>query len=120
MANENYARELLELFTLGVNNGYDQNDITGDVPLLDRLVGAEVAVGGRLQSSGPGTAGVSEHQCRGLGLQVQTSDHNTTAKSIFPGKTVPARFGPPWAGRSYQITIAATTQRRHQQHSGRL
>ncbi len=26
--NENYARELLELFTLGVNNGYTQQDIT--------------------------------------------------------------------------------------------
>ncbi|HEU0040391.1 MAG TPA: DUF1800 family protein, partial [Verrucomicrobiae bacterium] len=27
VANENYARELLELFTCGVDNGYDQNDI---------------------------------------------------------------------------------------------
>src|SRR5207249_8393325 len=28
IANENYARELMELFCLGVDNGYDQNDIT--------------------------------------------------------------------------------------------
>ncbi|MGZ8920557.1 MAG: DUF1800 family protein, partial [Limisphaerales bacterium] len=28
IANENYAREILELFTFGVDNGYDQNDIT--------------------------------------------------------------------------------------------
>src|SRR5207249_1907534 len=28
VANENYARELMELFTMGVDNGYDQNDIT--------------------------------------------------------------------------------------------
>jgi uncharacterized protein (DUF1800 family) len=27
IANENYARELLELFTFGVDNGYDQRDI---------------------------------------------------------------------------------------------
>ena len=27
IANENYAREILELFTMGVDNGYDQNDI---------------------------------------------------------------------------------------------
>src|SRR5262249_1385732 len=27
IANENYARELFELFTLGVDNGYDQTDI---------------------------------------------------------------------------------------------
>jgi uncharacterized protein (DUF1800 family) len=28
IANENYARELMELFTMGVDNGYDQADIT--------------------------------------------------------------------------------------------
>src|SRR5262249_48639548 len=28
IANENYARELLELFNMGVDNGYDQTDIT--------------------------------------------------------------------------------------------
>src|SRR5439155_23714029 len=27
IANENYGRELFELFTMGVDNGYDQNDI---------------------------------------------------------------------------------------------
>src|SRR4030095_11646903 len=27
IANENYARELFELFTMGVDNGYEQNDI---------------------------------------------------------------------------------------------
>ena len=27
IANENYARELFELFCMGVDNGYDQNDI---------------------------------------------------------------------------------------------
>ncbi|MBK8373152.1 MAG: DUF1800 family protein [Saprospiraceae bacterium] len=25
--NENYARELMELFTMGENNGYTQNDV---------------------------------------------------------------------------------------------
>ena len=43
-------------------------------------------------------------------FKYKTNDHNITAKSIFPAKTVPARFGPPWAGSGYQITIAATTQ----------
>src|SRR5712692_8404511 len=28
IANENYARELMELFTMGVDNGYDQTDVT--------------------------------------------------------------------------------------------
>ena len=37
-ANENYARELMELFTMGVDNGYDQKDIEEMSP-LDRLAG---------------------------------------------------------------------------------
>jgi len=32
--NENYARELYELFTLGVNNGYDQDDINNTAHAL--------------------------------------------------------------------------------------
>src|SRR5204863_3453194 len=31
--------------------------------------------------------------------------HGTNRGSIFPGKTIPARFGPPWAGTSYQLHI---------------
>ena len=41
--NENFARELMELFTLGVDNGYDEDDIkeiakafTGYTPDPDR------------------------------------------------------------------------------------
>ncbi|MDB6026778.1 MAG: hypothetical protein JWM68_3001, partial [Verrucomicrobiales bacterium] len=34
------------------------------------------------------------------------SDHqNASNQVIFPGKTVPARFGSPWAGNSYQLNI---------------
>ncbi len=37
--NENYARELYELFTLGVNNGYTQTDITETARALTGYVG---------------------------------------------------------------------------------
>jgi uncharacterized protein (DUF1800 family) len=32
IANENYAREIMELYTMGVDNGYDQGDITALSP----------------------------------------------------------------------------------------
>jgi hypothetical protein len=31
--------------------------------------------------------------------------HNTSSKTICGGKTVPARFGPPWAGQPYQLVL---------------
>jgi len=32
VANENWSREIMELFSMGVDNGYDQNDITQMAP----------------------------------------------------------------------------------------
>src|SRR5438034_10942175 len=40
-------------------------------------------------------------------FQYRQANHNTSSKTIFPGKTVPARFGPPYAGRNYQLTLPA-------------
>src|SRR6185503_10981412 len=37
----------------------------------------------------------------------QTNRHNNSSKTIFPGKTVPTRFGPPWAGRNYELVLPA-------------
>lgn len=106
VANENYARELMELFTMGVNNGYDQNDIV----LMSRCW-----TGWYVQQVDPTNA--SNPFAPGLGGDVRTNNgvwalsfqptfHYTTgSKLIFPAKTVPARFGPPWAGNPYQIGI---------------
>src|SRR5438034_10177981 len=38
-------------------------------------------------------------------FQYRQANHNTSLKTIFPGKTVPARFGPPYAGRNYQLSL---------------
>src|SRR5207249_1233134 len=38
-------------------------------------------------------------------FKYRTNWHNNTTKTVFPNKTVPARFGPPYAGRSYQLIL---------------
>ena len=112
IANENYARELLELFTFGVDNGYDQNDIV----VLSRVwTGWSVDYLPIGQVDNPFAArttnrisGVTSNftdvtNLVGVwGFKYNPVDHNTGGKIIFPGKTVPARFGQPWAGRPYE------------------
>ena len=120
VANENYARELLELFTFGVDNGYDQTDIT----VLSRAwsgwtvnkVDSTNAFNpfAPLITRGTNTVGVWAFTYASL-------NHNTSIKNIFfnlsyvtngttvttnySPKTVPARFGPPWAGRDYSLVL---------------
>ncbi|MCU0789189.1 MAG: DUF1800 domain-containing protein, partial [Verrucomicrobia bacterium] len=36
----------------------------------------------------------------------QSGFHNNSNKTVFAGKTVPARFGPPWAGQNYQLVLS--------------
>jgi uncharacterized protein (DUF1800 family) len=119
IANENYARELLELFTFGVDNGYDQNDITvmsrawtgWSVNILDYTnefnpfaLRTTIVLPGVTNNFGSvsNLAGV-------WSFQYKQATHNTGSKTIFPNKTVPARFGPPYAGRSYQLALPSRT-----------
>jgi uncharacterized protein (DUF1800 family) len=113
IANENYARELFELFCNGVDNGYDQNDIvamsrawTGwSVDILDpqnefnphapRSTTYRVLNGNTSRSN---LVGVWTFRYR-------PERHGTNREPIFPGKTIPARFGSPWAGAGYQLNI---------------
>lgn len=115
IANENYARELLELFTFGVDNGYDQNDIvetskawTGwSVNIVDRDKEFNPFVG-RTVLRKPGATNSEVRNLDGVWtFNYKLANHNNSAKVIFPGKTVPARFGAPWAGRSYQLNLPA-------------
>jgi len=113
IANENYARELLELFTFGVDNGYDQNDIiimsrawTGwsvevvDTPNADNPFAPASA------TYYPNTNSSSKANVIGtLAFNFKAGNHGTNRGALFPAKTVPARFGPPWAGNSYQLNI---------------
>lgn len=114
VANENYARELLELFTFGVDNGYDQNDIveiskawTGwRVELMD-ATNEFNPLAPRLAELNPN---VNITNLSGVWAFKYRSDrHYNGAKTVFPGKVVPDRFGAPYAGRPYELDIPART-----------
>ncbi|MBL9176046.1 MAG: DUF1800 family protein [Verrucomicrobiales bacterium] len=131
VANENYARELCELFCFGVDNGYSQKDI-------EEI--SRAWTGWRLELVDPGDefnpfAARSTHyldpNVTGSGLNANTNvvgvwafkyrtdRHNNRSKNIFfewnaagqrgEARRVPARYGPPWAGRPYGLTLAART-----------
>ncbi len=129
VANENYARELCELFCFGVDNGYDQQDIveiskvwTGwrlelldDAnefnPLAERSTNyVNPALTGSALNSNTNVVGV-------WGFKYRTDRHNNAAKHLFHewdangnrlgSKKVPGRFGPPWAGRDYSLSLPA-------------
>lgn len=115
VANENYARELLELFTMGVDNGYDQNDIvlmsrtwTGwSVEIVD-AVNANNPFAAQSVTLVPGANSTSRASTVGTwAFNFKSVNHGTNRGAIFGGKVVPARFGPPWAGMSYQIALPA-------------
>lgn len=107
-ANENYSRELYELFTFGVDNGYDQTDIEET---------SRAWTGWRVDKLPPSQAGnpfadrvANRDTDPGVWtLRYRTDRHDNTAKTIFKGKTVDARFGAPHAGTSYELKLPART-----------
>ena len=113
VANENYAREVLELFTFGVDNGYDQNDIvvmsrawTGwSVEFVD-TANANNPFAAASSTLYPGYNFTSKTNTIGTwAFNFKPANYGTNRGPIFAGKTVPARFGPPWAGASSQLTL---------------
>ena len=136
IANENYARELCELFAFGVDNGYDQGDIvqisrawTGwTVDLLDtNRVDNPFSVRSTNFINGSLTNATERNSLTNLygqwSFRFRAERHDPRVKWAFyeksadgtiltnSPKTVPARFGPPWAGRSYglRLTNGSTT-----------
>jgi len=103
-ANENYSRELMELFTLGVDNGYDQGDIVEMARAWTGWRADKLPLG---QENNPyATPGVDRNSYDGYWtLRFRTNRHDYTSKSIFAGKTIDSRFGPPRAGQSYQLYL---------------
>ena len=140
VANENYAREILELFCMGVDNGYDQNDIivlsrawTGwSVDIVDP---ENIANPFALQTTRvgfyPGVGSSAVSNLVGVwAFNFKQGSHGTNRAPIFSvwdpagsatnprplgggnypyaggqSKTVPARFGAPWAGTPYRLVI---------------
>ena len=114
IANENYARELLELFTFGVDNGYDQNDITElsrvwtgwSIRLVDPTNEFNpFAPQSRTLLPGMTNLARTDNLDGIWAFAYKPESHNTAQKVLFPGKVVPARFGAPYAGRNYEYRV---------------
>lgn len=131
VANENYARELCELFCFGVDNGYDQNDI---VQISRAWTGWRIDLltpENEFTPLAPRSTNYLDPSVVGSGLNANTNvlgvwgfryipdRHYAAAKYIFYNwdsngnrldpKKVPERFGPPWAGREYGKYLPART-----------
>jgi uncharacterized protein (DUF1800 family) len=136
IANENYAREICELFAFGVDNGYDQGDIvqisrawTGwTVELLDTNQVSNPFASRSTHYINPGLTNASQlNSVTNLigewSFRYRADRHDPRIKWAFYAKAadgsiltnspkrIPARFGPPWAGRTYGLRLAngATT-----------
>lgn len=121
VANENYARELLELFTVGVDNGYTQADITAmsrswtgwTLQIVEptntfnpfalrttNLLASSIAVGATNTGTVSNLAGV-------WAFNFVSSSHDTTkSKVLFTNAFVPARFGAPYTTKTYSTNVA--------------
>ncbi|MEP6664369.1 MAG: DUF1800 family protein [Verrucomicrobiota bacterium] len=133
IANENYARELLELFTFGVDNGYAQDDIvamsrcwtgwTVQIVSTDNasnpfavrttnLLASSIAVNATNVNTVSNLAGV-------WAFNYNTNSHDTTrTKGLFTNYFIPARFGAPYTTKTYgtnsvpgKYTFGIPTQR---------
>lgn len=109
--NENYSRELLELFTMGVDNGYDQSDITNMAPAWTGWTMDIVLPGNAANPFAPRSnvriapASLNPGAITNLlgvwALNFKPNNHAAGAKTIFGGKSVPARFGAPYTTKLY-------------------
>ena len=134
IANENYGRELLELFCMGVDNGYDQLDITAvsrawtgwSVDIVDpSQVNNPFAPQSRTYGfyPGNGTSGISNivgvwsfvyrsanHGTNRAPILSEWAASASRTNLVWTGpKRYASRVGAPWAGQSYQIVIPART-----------
>ncbi|HRI13455.1 MAG TPA: DUF1800 family protein [Verrucomicrobiota bacterium] len=129
IANENYARELCELFCFGVDNGYDQHDIVQISRAWSgwrlELLAAEDEFNPLARRStnyvNPSVTGAELNANTNVigvwSFKFRTDRHNNSAKYLFyewdasgrrlGSKKVPARFGPPWAGKEYAKFLPA-------------
>ena len=106
-ANENYAREILELHTFGADNGYVQQDI---VELAKIWTGWRVAKKDPLVADNPHALAVGNitNDFGRWVLHFSTNSHNfTSAKRLFTNAVIDARFGAQFGGgQPYAFTVA--------------
>jgi uncharacterized protein (DUF1800 family) len=106
--NENYPRELLELFTMGSDNGYIQGDIN---ELSKAWTGVRVAKKSPENANNIFAPAVANYT-NDVGVWVlhfATNSHNTGTKRLFTNNLVDPRFGPPYGGTSYSLILSNGT-----------
>jgi len=112
IANENYARELMELFCMGADNGYDQNDITLQSRIWTGWSIEKVALTNisnpfapaYTASVFPGSVETNGYKSNFYGAWVfhyRTNWHDNATRTIFTNKFVPSRYGLPWTANLY-------------------
>ncbi len=113
IANENYAREIMELFCMGVDNGYDQADITTQSRIWTGWNIEKVDLANAFNPFAiptttiiPGSTNLSQTTKSNLygawAFNYKTNSHSgANSESIFPNKLVPSRFGAPWTTKTY-------------------
>jgi uncharacterized protein (DUF1800 family) len=116
IANENYARELFELFTMGVDNGYDQEDIvemsrvwtgwTVDILDFNQINNPHAPRTTNQINFDVANSTARSNLFGAWTFRYRPERHSTTAKTIFPGKSVPARFGLPYTTNRYANNTA--------------
>lgn len=130
IANENYARELFELFCMGVDNGYDQTDIVQMSRVWTGWSVEQVAWADKFNpfalpttqygfSPGAGFNAAS-NRVGAWTFNYKSGNHSGVNKYVFynwdatgtnrlGSKILPARFGAPWAGRPYSLILTNNT-----------
>jgi uncharacterized protein (DUF1800 family) len=104
-ANENYAREIMELHGLGADNGYVQQDI---VELAKVWTGWSVAKKDFSVANDPFAAPLADptNSPGAWVLHFKTNSHNYNIKRLFTNNVIDARFGPEFrGGQAYSLII---------------
>ena len=101
IANENYARELLELFTFGVDNGYDQTDIVEVSKCWTGWTVSKMDLTNAFNPFATPQSGALSNTVGSWVFRYNSAWHNTGIKRVFTNKFVPARFGAPYTTKSY-------------------
>jgi len=109
--NQNYAREIMELHTMGADNGYIQQDI---VDLAKVWTGWRVAKKIPANAGSPFTPALTGNTNivdtpGSWVLHFTTNNHDTTTKRLFNSNLISARFGAEFGGgTSYALFLSNT------------
>ena len=111
--NQNYAREIMELHTMGADNGYIQQDI---VDLAKVWTGWRVDKKDASVANNPSAPAISRTNLANFAntpglwvLHYNTNQHDTTTKRLFTNNVIATRFGAEFGGgQPYSLFLSNT------------